>query len=186
MADSTLRSLPRRAVFLDRDGVINSKLPEDHYVSDIDELKLIPSAIEALSVLRRLGYVLVLITNQRGIARGLMTEEDLAEVHEHMQRVLQSGGAALDAIYHCPHEVFEDCACRKPRPGMILAAVSDLNLDPSKSYTVGDSDSDVAAGKSAGTKTVRIGAGTDNEADLTFPDLLQFALFLQRREKESN
>jgi len=172
---------PRKAVFLDRDGVVNVKLPEDHYVTDASEFVFLPGAFEALAMLKKLGFLLVLVTNQRGIARGMLTPDQLAAVHGFMQEELAGRGAALDSVYHCPHEVFENCGCRKPEPGMILAARDDLGIDLAASFMVGDAPSDVAAGKNAGTKTVRIGIENDDEADLTFPSLLDFAMFVQRR-----
>jgi len=177
-----------RAIFLDRDGVINQKLPENCYVSEVSQFELLPDVPEALAKLKSLGFLLVLTTNQRGIARNFMTSEHLAAVHEFMQRELAKGGAALDALYYCPHERDEGCGCRKPEPGMILSAAGDLSIDLAASYMVGDSASDVAAGRSAGTRTVRIGRGQDEEADLTFPSLLAFALYLERhmRSEESS
>ncbi len=173
-------SKPGRAIFLDRDGVINRKLPENCYVSEVSQFELLPDVPEALAKLKSLGFLLVLTTNQRGIARNFMTSEHLAAVHEFMQQELSDGGAALDAVYYCPHERDEGCGCRKPEPGMILCAARDLSIDLQASYMVGDSASDVAAGRRAGTRTVRIGLEPDEEADLTFPSLLAFALYLER------
>lgn len=173
-------SEPKRAIFLDRDGVINRKLTEDRYVTRVSQFELLPDVPEALAKLRGLGFLLVLITNQRGIARKFMSEEHLAAVHESMQRELAGYGAALDALYYCPHERDEDCGCRKPEPGMILTAAGDFHIDLDSSYMVGDSESDVAAGRNAGTRTVRICDEVDEEADLTFPSLLDFALYLER------
>lgn len=174
----------RAAVFLDRDGVINRKLPEDHYVSSASEFDFLSGAADGLAILKDLGFVLVVVTNQRGINRGLMTEQDLETVHRHMEAELEKQGVVLDAIYFCPHRKSERCKCRKPEPGMILAAMGDLDIDPSGSYLAGDSRSDVQAGKSVGTKTVRIGEEDDSDADMVFPSLLEFAEFLQRRAGE--
>ncbi len=174
--------LAGRAVFLDRDGVINAKLPEGRYVKRASEFQLLPGVIQALRTLEKLGYLRVVITNQRGINRGLMTEDQLKAVHDHMTEVLRRGGAELDAVYYCPHDEWENCACRKPQPGMILDAVRDLQIDTASSYMVGDSPSDIGAGKLAGTRTVRITDGTDDMADLVFPNLDAFARFLEDRE----
>ncbi|MFH1114663.1 MAG: HAD family hydrolase [Pseudomonadota bacterium] len=174
----------RRAVFLDRDGVINAKLPEDRYVKLASEFKLLPGVIQALCTLRELGYLRVVITNQRGIGRGLMTEDQLKAVHDHMVEELRRGGAELDAVYYCPHDKHENCGCRKPQPGMIFDAVRDLHIDAASSYMVGDSSSDIVAGKLAGTRTVRITEGSDDTADLVFPNLAAFARFLEDREGE--
>ena len=169
----------RRAVFLDRDGVINAKLPEDRYVAHTWEFRLLPGVVQALRSLAKLGYVLVVITNQRGIGRGLMTESQLDAVHDFMCEEFRRGGVTVDAVYHCPHDKNENCPCRKPEPGMILDAGRDLGIDLGSSYMVGDSPSDIGAGKRAGTRTVRITAGDDDTADLVFPGLPAFAEFME-------
>jgi len=169
----------RVAVFLDRDGVINRRFPEIVYVAGPEHFDLLPGVVEALSILRELGFLLVVVTNQRGIARGFMTEEDLNQVHEFMKSELGKSHVFLDAVYFCPHDEDEDCSCRKPKPGMILEAARIMGIDLASSYTVGDSDSDVAAGRTAGTRPVRIGALEDVDADMAFPSLLDFALFLK-------
>jgi D-glycero-D-manno-heptose 1,7-bisphosphate phosphatase len=175
----------RKAVFLDRDGVINCKSP-DAYVTKIAEFHFLPGVGEALSILNSLGFLLVLITNQRGIARGLMTGADLDAVHDYMQRELGKDYVPLDAIYHCPHEEFEYCDCRKPEPGMILAASNDLNIDLDASYMVGDSVCDIGAGQGAGVQTVCIGPVKHEGADMMFPNLLAFARFLLAQGGESD
>ena len=186
MTEGAASQTERRAVFLDRDGVINRKLPENAYVRDPSEFEFLPGAREALSIMRGLGFLLVITTNQRGIARGFMTDNDLEAVHGHMIAELQRNNIELDRVYYCPHDVHEQCGCRKPEPGMILAACNDLHVDVARSYMVGDSASDVAAGRKAGTRTVRIGQIADSDADMTFPDLLHFALFLKESLQESH
>jgi D-glycero-D-manno-heptose 1,7-bisphosphate phosphatase len=171
--------LTRRAIFLDRDGVINAKLPEDRYVAHTSEFEFLPGVVHALRTLARLGYVLVVITNQRGIGRGLMTEDQLAAVHDFMREEFRRAGVTLHAVYYCPHDKTEHCPCRKPEPGLILRAERDLGIDLGSSYMVGDSPSDIGAGKRAGTRTVRITAGDDDTADLVFPGLPAFAEFLE-------
>jgi D-glycero-D-manno-heptose 1,7-bisphosphate phosphatase len=178
-------TVPGKAIFLDRDGVINVKLPKDSYVSRTSDFELLPGVAEALSLLKRLGYLLVVITNQRGIARGFMTDEDLGQVHCFMDNLLQDSGVLLDGLYFCPHDECEYCDCRKPEPGMIVAACKDLGIDPQLSFMVGDSPSDIDAGRRAGAQTVRIGPTRDDQADFTFPSLSDFADFL-RRETDGN
>ncbi len=174
--------MKRKAIFLDRDGVVNEKPPEDHYVSRIEEFRFQAGAAKAIAMLKRLDYAIILVTNQRGIARGFMTESDLRAVHDYMQLELAGENASLDAIYHCPHEKFEECSCRKPAAGMILRAAEEWDVELAQSYMVGDSPSDIAAGKCAGVITVKIGSdGT--HADLCFPTLLDFANF-QTSHKE--
>ncbi len=185
MKQSADAAKARKAVFLDRDGVINRKLP-DTYITKVSDFHFLPGVREALSIFKGLGFLLVLITNQRGIARGVMTGEDLNEVHDYMQRELGKDYVALDAIYHCPHEEFEYCNCRKPEPGMILAASEDLNLDLDASYMVGDSLCDIGAGQGAGVQTVCIGPERYEGSDMIFPNLLAFAYFLQGQADASD
>jgi D-glycero-D-manno-heptose 1,7-bisphosphate phosphatase len=184
MKQSANAPAPRKAVFLDRDGVINRKLPETQYVTKASEFHFLPGVGEALSIFKDLGFLLVLITNQRGIARGLMTGDDLDAVHDYMQRELGKEYAHLDAIYHCPHEEFEYCNCRKPEPGMILAARTDLNIDLASSYMVGDSVCDMSAGQGAGVRTICIGPEKHEGSDMIFPNLLAFARFLRAQAEE--
>ncbi len=172
----------RKAILLDRDGVINVKLPDNCYVTDPTEFAFIPGAIEALSILQALGYLLVVVTNQRGVARGIQTDECVERIHEHMSDELAKRGIQLAAIYYCPHDISDNCNCRKPEPGMILQARFDLDLNLALSYMVGDSPSDVAAGRNAGARTVRLGDESDEEADFVASSLLDFALFLKNRQ----
>jgi D-glycero-D-manno-heptose 1,7-bisphosphate phosphatase len=147
----------RKAVFLDRDGVINV----DHgYVSRIADFSFAPGAIDGMRFFQNAGYRLIVITNQSGIARGFYTERDYEVLTTHMEAELARAGVHLDGVYHCPHlpdaavDVYrKDCDCRKPGPGLILRAVQDHGLDPSQSVLVGDKDSDIAAGRAAGVRT---------------------------------
>lgn len=168
------------AVFLDRDGVINLKLPEGRYVKTPEELNMLPDAVLALRLLKRLGYLLVVVTNQRGIALGYMNEDDLHRVHARLQEYLKEGGVVLDGFYYCPHDDYQSCDCRKPQSGMLFRASEEMGISLSDSYMVGDSGKDVEAGKNAGTKTVRIATEHDKQADFTFPSLMDFALFLEK------
>jgi histidinol-phosphate phosphatase family protein len=151
-------------------------------VRSVDEFQFLSGAVEGLARLRALGFGLVVVTNQRGIARGFMTPEDLDEVHAFMKCELARNGVQLDGIYVCPHEVSEDCPCRKPKPGLILTAARELEVDPARSYMVGDSASDVEAGKRAGARTVRIGREDESGADMVFPSLLDFAVFMETHD----
>ena len=146
----------KAAVFLDRDGVINV----DHgYVSKIDDFKFIEGSIEAMQILKDKGYLLVVVTNQSGIARGYYSEDDFHKLTEWMDWSLADKGVDLDGIYYCPHhaekgigEYKVECECRKPKTGMLDSAIAELDIDPSLSLLVGDKLSDVNAGNLAGLK----------------------------------
>lgn len=142
-----------RAVILDRDGVLNKKRPRAEYVRTWDEFEWLPGAVEALCLLKRAGYKLILVSNQAGIARGMMSEADLISLHERMQVELSAVGAAVDAIYYCPHGWDEGCTCRKPKPGLLLQAQRDHHLDLTKTFVIGDDERDVEAGVAAGCRT---------------------------------
>ncbi|MGM0600844.1 MAG: D-glycero-alpha-D-manno-heptose-1,7-bisphosphate 7-phosphatase [Candidatus Rifleibacteriota bacterium] len=135
------------AIFLDRDGTLN---PDPGYISDPDDFELFPGAAEALKKLKDAGYLLILITNQSGIARALISREQLEAVHEKLKRKLAESGVSLDAIYYCPHHPdFPDkegvsvCNCRKPAPGLIDQALRDFAIDREKSFMIGDKASDI-------------------------------------------
>lgn len=145
---------PRPAVFLDRDGVINE---ERDYVHRVADFVLLPGVVPALQRLQAAGWALVVVTNQGGIGKGLYTVKDMQILHAHMEALLLAHGVHLDAIYHCPHHPQglgplrnADCECRKPRPGMLLRAARDLNLDLIRSVLVGDKRSDIDAARAAG------------------------------------
>jgi D-glycero-D-manno-heptose 1,7-bisphosphate phosphatase len=142
-------------VFVDRDGVINRRLPGD-YVRSWEEFAFLPGARAGLRLLRESGRLLIVITNQRGIGRGLMSEADLAEVHRRMQAALAAAGAAVDAILHCPHDLGANCGCRKPQPGMLTAAFERFAIDAARSWVVGDSLTDLAAGAAAGVPGILV------------------------------
>lgn len=145
-----------KAVFLDRDGVINVRLPDGRYVRRWEEFEFAEGVPEALRLLRRAGYLLIVVTNQRGIGRGLMTEGDLAGIHRRMQEALAREGVPLDAILHCPHDLDARCRCRKPEPGMIEEAMSRFDVDGSSSILIGDSESDIEAGRAAGVDGILV------------------------------
>lgn len=155
----------QRAVFLDRDGTINRY---NGFVRNPDEFELLPGVADAIKMLNEEGYLAIVITNQPVIARGEVTTEGLTEIHNKMETLLGNEGAYLDAIYYCPHhphkgyegeipELKIECECRKPKPGLLLRAANDYNIDLEKSYMIGDSENDILAGKNAGCETILIG-----------------------------
>lgn len=155
----------RRAVFLDRDGTINVEVNYLHRAAD---LTLLPGAAEAIARLNTAGFFVVVVTNQAGIARGFYTEEDMHALHKHLSEALGIHGARVDAWYFCSHhpDFTGSCACRKPAPGMLLAAAQEHGLDLARSWLIGDSAGDIGAGTAAGCRTilVRTGYGAALEA----------------------
>ena len=149
--------MANKAVFLDRDGVVNV---DNGYVSHCDDFEFIEGVIEACQQIKAKGYQLVIITNQSGIGRGYYTEDQFMTLTEWMDWSLADKGVDLDGVYYCPHhpehgigEYKQACQCRKPQPGMILSAKEHLSLDLSQCYLVGDKISDIEAGKNAGITT---------------------------------
>jgi D-glycero-D-manno-heptose 1,7-bisphosphate phosphatase len=136
-------------------------------VTRVEEFRLLPGAIEGMARLAACGYELVIASNQRGIARGLVGEAVLGEVEAAIQRALEPRGVGVSGFYYCPHQTDDPaCDCRKPKPGMLLRAASELDLDLSRSWMIGDSPSDVAAGAAAGTLTAYIGSEAEPGATL--------------------
>jgi D-glycero-D-manno-heptose 1,7-bisphosphate phosphatase len=152
--------MANKAIFLDRD---NTLIEDPGYISHPDQVKLLDGVAETLVELRQMGYKLVVASNQSGVARGIVTEQMLAEIHERLQELLGRQGAALDKIYYCPDHpdgaiprYRKESSWRKPAPGMLLAAAEDLDIDLTDSWLVGDSARDIDAGKAAGCKTILI------------------------------
>ncbi len=162
--------MPRPAVFLDRDGTI---IEEVGYPSRPEQVRILPGAAEALARLKEAGYALVVVTNQSGIARGLMNEDQLNHIHETLDDRFAARGADIEAFYACPHhpdplvakrrDLAVECECRKPKPGMVLQAAEDLDLDLAASWLVGDGWRDVQAGQAAGVRTIKLPAPPTQE-----------------------
>jgi len=157
-----------KAVFLDRD---NTVMEDPGYISDPKVVKLLPGVELALKSLSQCGYKLVVVTNQSGIARGLLTEQTLDKIHAELRRQLSQRGAHLDAIYYCPfhpegtiEEYAKESDLRKPQPGMLQLAAKELDFDLSQSWMVGDSARDIEAGQRAGCKTIRVRSRADHHA----------------------
>lgn len=161
----------QKAIFLDRDGTINYEV---QFLSNINDFKLLPGAAEAIRKINASGYLAIVITNQPVIARGELSFEELDRIHKRMETLLGLEGAYIDGLYFCPHhphsgfegEVKElkfDCECRKPKPGMIIKAAEDFNIDIKKSFMIGDTFRDVECGKVAGCKTVLVNTNCQEE-----------------------
>jgi histidinol-phosphate phosphatase family protein len=166
-----------RTVFLDRDGVINEK-PADHdYVKSWAAFHFLPKAPDAIRMLGDAGYRVVIVSNQRGIARGILTLEQVDALHGKMREALAAHGAAIDDIYVCPHKA-GTCTCRKPGIGLFIQAESDAPVDKAHSYMIGDSGNDIAAGKKYGVKTILIADDdrTDFGQDLCYHTLYDAAV----------
>ena len=158
----------QKAVFLDRDGTINKYVG---FLRDIDEFELLDGVADAIKKINASGYLAIVVTNQPVIARGEVSFEELERIHNKMETLLGKEGAYLDAIYFCPHhphkgyegerpELKFDCNCRKPKPGMLLKAAQDFNIDLAQSWMIGDGENDIRAGQNAGCRTVLIGNET--------------------------
>ena len=155
------------AVFLDRDGTINEEVG---YLDNLDKLKIIPAAYEAIQLINKSGLKAIVVTNQAGIARGFFTEQFVRQTHEVMQANLLQNNAHIDKFYFCPHHPTEgtgiylqNCYCRKPLPGMLLQAAHDLNIDLESSYMIGDTERDMEAAKKAGVRGVLVKTGYGRE-----------------------
>ena len=160
----------RPAVFLDRDGTL---VRDADYLTEADQLEILPGVPEALRMLRRAGFLLIVVTNQSAIARGWLTEEALRTIHAELNALLGAEGAPIDAFYYCPHlpngtvpAYARACRCRKPEPGLIRQAAEEWHVDPARSYVVGDSERDAEAGRRAGCRAFQIGNGPAMVDDL--------------------
>lgn len=160
----------RKCCFLDRDGVTNVEVD---YLHEVEKTQLEEGLVKTVKTAHANGYLVIIITNQAGIARGKFPIEDLFKVHDYIQQLLAEHGEKIDDIYYCPHypDITGPCNCRKPAPGMILKAAEDWNIDLAQSVMIGDRLTDVQAGKNAGCQTsylVRTGYGMKTLAE--YPD----------------
>lgn len=178
------------AIFLDRDGVLNE---DGEYVATVDDFHFIEGSIEALQTLKKAGWRLVVVTNQSGIARGYYSEDQFLHLTEWMDWSLSDRGVDLDGIYYCPHhpdfgegEYHQDCDCRKPKPGMLLQAADEVDIELASSWMIGDKASDLQAAKAAGIEQrilVRSGKPVSDEAaelaTVVLDDLAAAATYIQ-------
>ena len=144
----------KKAVFLDRDGVINKNRQD--YVKSIEELDIFSWIANSIQQLRENGFLIFIVTNQSAINRGITTHEKVIEIHESIQTHLKQKNTFVDAFYYCPHIPDENCNCRKPKPGLILKIINEMEINPKISWVVGDSNSDLEAGLSVGCNVIKV------------------------------
>jgi D-glycero-D-manno-heptose 1,7-bisphosphate phosphatase len=165
-----------KAVFLDRDGVVNR---DTNYVHKVEDFEFIPGSKVAMKMLNEAGYKLFIISNQSGIGRGYYTTSDVEYLHKYMISELEKASVKIEKIYYCPHTAESNCECRKPNPYFVLQAQKEFDIDLSKSFFIGDHDSDIACGKNSGLKTIGVLSGHqtkfDSNPDLTVTDLMAAA-----------
>jgi len=181
----------RAAAFLDRDGTINEDVD---FLADPRDLRLLPGAAEAIAMLRRAGYLVIVVSNQSGIARGYFDEATLAAIHDELRRHLRAEGADVDAIYWCPHlpegqveRYAVACGCRKPEPGLLLRAAAEWRIDLTRSVMIGDAERDVEAGRRAGCRTALLAVEPPRctVADVVVPSLREAARWaVEMKESE--
>ena len=143
-----------KTIFLDRDGVINKERSD--YVKSISELEIFPNVAKNVELLKNAGFLVVIITNQSAINRGLITHEMVSQIHGSIQNYLKANGTYVDGFFYCPHKPDENCNCRKPKSGLLNKAILELNIDVNSSWMIGDNDSDIEASISIGCKAIKI------------------------------
>ena len=146
--------IKKKAIFLDRDGVLNKN--RNDYVKTLYELEIFPEIGKSVKMINDQNYLAIVITNQSAIARKLTTRNEVEKIHEYIQNYLKNWNAKIDAFYYCPHHPDDDCCCRKPQPGLILQAAHDFNIDLKMSWMIGDHDRDIQSGVNAGCQTIKI------------------------------
>ncbi len=169
-----------KALFLDRDGTI---IVDKHYLRDPDKVELLPGVGPCLRTLTQNGFIIVVVTNQSGIGRGLITEAEVDAQHHRLAGLLATFNAEPRRIVYCPHAPESDCLCRKPKPKMILDAALELGIDTKRSFMIGDKESDVEAGRASGCRTIRIGNAVDTAADYCAPSLAAAANIILRHQR---
>jgi len=170
-----------KAIFLDRDGTVTVGIPKYERVDSVDKVELFPETIPALKVLARLDCPIFFVTNQAGIAEGLITMSDFDLINKHVLKLISPSGAKITKTYLCPHGADSDCECRKPEPKMLKDAAKEFGIDLEDAFMVGDRESDVQTGKNAGTKTILVESGEPVEAtvaDFRAKNLLQAANYI--------
>jgi D-glycero-D-manno-heptose 1,7-bisphosphate phosphatase len=179
-----------RAIFLDRDGVINED--SEAFITHPDQVIIFPTVSQAIRSLREIGFHIIVVSNQSGVGRGLLSEETLADINGKIQEELERDGAKLDGMYHCPHLPTDGCSCRKPKNGMLIQASRDFDIDLYESYMIGDKPSDIACGESSGCSTILTFSGQSRGFEksefIVYPDyicmdLLSASKWILEKEK---
>lgn len=165
----------KRCIFFDRDGIINQS-PGPGYVERWEDFHILPEFVDTLRTVTTLGYVSIIISNQQGVALGHMTAATVDDMHRRLQDTLRQQGLSLLDILYCPHNKLENCACRKPKPGMILEAAKRHGIDLSQSWMIGDSPRDAEAGRAAGCHTILVGGKAKaGMADVILPGMAELS-----------
>ncbi|MCH7881211.1 MAG: D-glycero-beta-D-manno-heptose 1,7-bisphosphate 7-phosphatase [Proteobacteria bacterium] len=164
-----------RMVIIDRDGVINQD--SDSYIKSADEWIPISGSLEAISRLKKAGYLVTIASNQSGLARGLYSEETLQQIHDKMKRMLAVRGASVDGIFYCPHGPEANCVCRKPKPGLLIQIASKFDIDLSVTPFVGDSISDIQAAQMANALPVLVRTGKGEYVMQNYPEAVDVPVY---------
>ncbi len=182
-----LQEIKARAIFLDRDGVINKYPGDTKYVTSLKEFRFLPGAKKAIALLAKSGFKIFVISNQGGVNKGLFSADALAEITRKMLSDIEEAGGKVDGVYYCIHRQDENCSCRKPKAGLIHTAMTASPLDMKDSFFVGDTIRDIATAKSAGCKSILVFSGKEKAAnsdkwevrpDFTFDNLYKAAKFI--------
>lgn len=164
-----------RMVILDRDGVINRDSAD--YIKSVDEWELLPGSLEAISRLKKAGYLVTIASNQSGIARGLFSEEELKKIHDKLESQLAMRGTKIDGIYYCPHGPRDNCICRKPKPGLLLKIAKHFNINLSETPFVGDNISDIKAAEMCGAKPALVRTGKGEHVMQHYPETVNVPIY---------
>ena len=177
--------MANKAIFLDRDGTITVGTPTYERVDSLDKVRLLPNTLEALKALAALDYMAFVVTNQAGLAEGLISWNEFDAINNKVLDLVAETGVKILRTYTCPHGEHEDCDCRKPKPKLLFDAAKDYDIDLTRSWMVGDRPSDIMAGVNAGTKTILVKTGVPTvecaQATATLPSLLEAVEYIQRR-----
>ena len=159
----------KRAIFLDRDGILNKE--RNDYVKTVQELEIFPNIGRSIKKINEKGFLVIVITNQSAIGRKLTSENELQKIHNSLQDYLKKWSAKIDAIYYCPHIPDDNCNCRKPKPGLLIQAANDYNIDLQNSWMIGDHDRDVQSGLNAGCNSIMV--TPENSFENIISDILE-------------